>query len=237
VAQDAVGHLDVGGVNCDKCQSSGPPHQRSTIQDQRALYRMCGTVFAPLHRVGFASHRRHGNIGEQVCRHLRQVAVSIGLYVLFTPDSAYNPAHVPSRSREKLAVERRGSGEECCRTRHCRGLRSPSHPCGAQTSHDQELPPVELLGEDACTTGGTEAPAIAHKSDGLREPRSAGQWATAPQVRPRSLPTLVAPAAAGFVGLKASTGTHHRTDPPVALVEAKGRSDPVGNHDRRKRRH
>jgi hypothetical protein len=40
--------------------------QRSTIHDQSALYRMRGKGFAALKKVGFASHRRHGNFGE-VC--------------------------------------------------------------------------------------------------------------------------------------------------------------------------
>src|SRR5687768_15183666 len=42
---------------------------RSTMYDQRALYCMRDKVFAPLHKSGFASYRRHGEVGA-VCRHL-----------------------------------------------------------------------------------------------------------------------------------------------------------------------
>jgi hypothetical protein len=41
----------------------------ATINDQSALYRMHGTVFASLNKVGLASHRCRGNVGEE-CRHL-----------------------------------------------------------------------------------------------------------------------------------------------------------------------
>jgi hypothetical protein len=43
----------------------GPSQQRSTIHDQRALYRMCSKVFAPLHRVGLTSHIRHSTRRSQ----------------------------------------------------------------------------------------------------------------------------------------------------------------------------
>ena len=48
-----------------------PPHQRSTIHDQSALYRRRGQGFAPLNTVGFASHICHGNFGEVCACHPR----------------------------------------------------------------------------------------------------------------------------------------------------------------------